>query len=112
MRGMDSYRKRQRRAARKKHNTRRNIEMLRMMRACAGCAVCGESDPCCLHFHHVRGKAFELSRAKRCPSALLAETAKCVVLCANCHAKVHDAVETLMEFCEVKRLAKREPTLF
>jgi hypothetical protein len=55
---------------------------------------CGESHPACLHFHHLNDKtkianiskmvnnnAFSLKQLKE-------EISKCVVLCANCHAKI------------------------
>jgi hypothetical protein len=55
------------------------------------CVDCGEKDPDCLDFDHVRGK-------KRCNISLMvghfawpkieAEIAKCEVRCANCHRKI------------------------
>jgi len=58
------------------------------------CVECGESTPVCLDFHHRKPeeKAFLLSRAYRHGGGLAtmkAEAAKCVLLCANCHRKVH-----------------------
>jgi hypothetical protein len=54
------------------------------------CVDCGEADPRCLDFDHVRGK-------KRCDiskmvgdygwAAIEEEIAKCEVRCANCHRK-------------------------
>lgn len=54
------------------------------------CVDCGERDPRCLDFDHVRGK-------KRCDisrmlgnfgwAAIEREVSKCVVRCANCHRK-------------------------
>ena len=58
----------------------------------SGCVVCGEDEPCCLHFHHRNpgSKLFEVSRAgTRSLEEVKKEIAKCDVLCANCHAKVH-----------------------
>ena len=59
------------------------------------CARCGEGDASCLDFHHRNPdeKSDELGRAiwingwskKR----ILQEIDKCVVLCANCHRKLH-----------------------
>ncbi len=58
------------------------------------CARCGENHPATLQFHHRERdeKKFEIafytalgfSKAR-----LLAEIAKCDVVCANCHAKEH-----------------------
>ncbi len=56
------------------------------------CLVCGENRACCLVFHHRdsstkkfticygRDKAFNL---------IVAEVAKCNVMCANCHLELH-----------------------
>lgn len=65
-------------------------EMLRDLKAAKGCAVCGETDPDVLDFHHVRAKAFKLGRfaGRTGRDTLLGEAAKCVVLCANHHRKV------------------------
>lgn len=57
------------------------------------CEVCGEAHPACLDFHHreparkVKGIAhMAVSHTKE---RVLAEIAKCIVLCANCHRKLH-----------------------
>jgi hypothetical protein len=57
------------------------------------CARCGYSDaPAALHFHHLdpATKSFAVSRrgATVGYDVLKAEAAKCVLLCANCHAEV------------------------
>lgn len=56
------------------------------------CEVCGENAPECLDFHHrdPAEKKFALSDGTaRGVETMLAEIAKCAVLCANCHRKVH-----------------------
>jgi hypothetical protein len=59
----------------------------------SGCSLCVEREPACLDFHHVRGsKDFSLGdvmRGRYSARRIEAELAKCVVLCANCHRKVH-----------------------
>jgi hypothetical protein len=55
---------------------------------------CGEITPCCLSFHHKRGdKSWNISdmvnkgySIKR----LQLEIDKCVILCLNCHSKLHN----------------------
>ena len=55
-----------------------------------GCACCGETELCCLDFHHLHDKEFVISAGTEVSlERLLAELEKCVVLCANCHRKLH-----------------------
>lgn len=58
-----------------------------------GCALCPEAEPCCLDFHHVYGdKEFDIGNAQRGGYALervRRELEKCVVICGNCHRKLH-----------------------
>jgi hypothetical protein len=64
------------------------------------CIVCGY-DKChwAFHFHHLdpTTKEFNLAGARQTASLekLRAEAAKCVLLCANCHAEVEAGVLTL-----------------
>ena len=57
-----------------------------------GCCICGEPDPVCLDFHHYNQneKEFNISQAmtKNVPDMLM-EASKCVVVCSNCHRKIH-----------------------
>jgi len=66
---------------------------LREMKSRVGCA-CGERDPACLDFHHSDpgSKLFTVSESLRkgyARARVLAEAARCSVLCANCHRKAH-----------------------
>jgi hypothetical protein len=65
-----------------------------------GCAECKEVEICALTFHHLDpdAKSFSMGSGRagslpgstyRTESALEEEAKKCVVLCFNCHAKVH-----------------------
>ena len=59
-----------------------------------GCLVCGENDPVVLDFHH-RGNVKKDDHVMRMAGRRIsiervrAELGKCVVLCANCHRRVH-----------------------
>jgi len=56
------------------------------------CSRCGETHPACLDFHHVEGKRLEVSEMVSLGYAketILEEMDACVVLCANCHRKLH-----------------------
>lgn len=76
---------------------RRRLEIRqwwRELKATKSCETCGEGSPECLHFHHrdPAQKAFEISDAVSrgwSRERILCELAKCRVLCANCHLKLH-----------------------
>jgi hypothetical protein len=53
------------------------------------CIDCGETDALVLEFDHLRDKRFDISRAlpDRSWASILAEIAKCEVVCANCHRR-------------------------
>jgi len=58
------------------------------------CCRCGEANPVCLHFHHRTPSLKENAladavRREWSKARIVAELAKCDVLCANCHAKHH-----------------------
>lgn len=63
------------------------------------CAVCHESEQCCLDFHHIdkSDKEFNIAekRGSLSKKAIEKEINKCVVLCANCHRKLHAGLITL-----------------
>jgi hypothetical protein len=55
------------------------------------CVDCGVSNPVVLQFDHVKGKkrfsVCEMLRRRYSINAIIIEVNKCVVRCANCHAK-------------------------
>jgi len=59
------------------------------------CSQCDESHPACLDYHHrdPSVKEIEISRIVRWKgwgkARILAEIAKCDLLCSNCHRKLH-----------------------
>ena len=62
-------------------------------KASFGCKLCSEKNPVCLDMHHIdpTTKDKDPSRIGKFES-FLKEASKCVVLCRNCHAKVHAGV--------------------
>lgn len=60
------------------------------------CEVCGETERVCLDFHHLdpNKKDFGISTysGTRGWKTIQEEIEKCVVLCKNCHAKVHAGI--------------------
>ena len=62
-----------------------------------GCSLCSETEPCCMDFHHIdpNTKIDTVSRIALNATSiqtLQAEIDKCVVLCSNCHRKVHRGI--------------------
>jgi hypothetical protein len=57
------------------------------------CSICGESTPCALDFHHTdpTEKDFNVGYVVRHMNreVTMKEIKKCVVVCKNCHAKIH-----------------------
>ncbi len=58
------------------------------------CLTCGQTHPACLVFHHTEPAGKEITVAVAISRAwskerVMREIAKCVVLCANCHMKLH-----------------------
>ena len=61
-----------------------------------GCAVCGETEPWVLDMHHLDPKEKESNPASSATlRTFLKEAHKCVLLCSNCHRKVHAGVMKL-----------------
>ena len=80
-------------SARKK---RIQIEARKLVSECkqGGCIVCGESEECCLDFHHIDPTTKKLSVAEAQSQGYNVETIKkeidkCAVVCSNCHRKIH-----------------------
>jgi transcription elongation factor Elf1 len=65
------------------------------LKATLKCARCGENHPATLEFHHSDPQTKDLSLYEAVWShdwgkaRILAEVAKCTILCANCHRKHH-----------------------
>jgi transposase len=79
---------------------RRRVKAQLVAEAGGSCALCGYADaPGALQFHHVdrATKSFSLGAAglTRALAKLRAEAAKCVLLCARCHAEVEVGVKRL-----------------
>jgi len=79
---------------------RRKVKRVLVEEAGGACVLCGYADcPAALQFHHVdpSQKSFALSRqgVTRSLARAREEAAKCVLLCANCHAKVEAGLAQL-----------------
>lgn len=70
----------------------RNADYVKEVKQNASCVQCGESHPAVLDFHHIDAneKDFEISRiGSGSFESLLEELQKCIILCSNCHRKLH-----------------------
>ena len=79
---------------------RREIKATLVAEAGGECRLCGYAGSVgALHFHHLEpsAKAFALSRhgVSRSLAAARSEAAKCVLLCATCHAEVESGAKRL-----------------
>ena len=66
-----------------------------------GCLICGEKETCCLDFHHIdpSKKVFNVSLRNRVSNEKLEEElSKCIILCANCHRKVHAGILDISKY--------------
>ena len=57
------------------------------------CESCGENHIACLDFHHDKGYKHDTISMLVCngrsKKVILAEIKKCIVVCSNCHRKIH-----------------------
>lgn len=55
------------------------------------CSICNEDAKCCLEFHHLEDKLYNISQAvNHIPTDLfILELNKCICICSNCHKKLH-----------------------
>jgi transposase len=79
---------------------RRKLKRILVAEAGGACRLCGYSGPpAALHFHHIdpATKSFAVAGAgiTRSLASSRAEAAKCVLLCARCHAEVEHGVKRL-----------------
>jgi len=85
------------RAIRKKHYDKFTRQFVEYKEEC-GCAVCGERDAAVLDYHHVgpkRATVNYLIKKHKDAELIWSEIGRCVVLCANCHRRVHAGVVKL-----------------
>lgn len=80
----------------KQNTIRRHAKFLRVRALKKCCKLCRETHPACLDFHHKDPDQKVVMNVAKLISKnygwerILAEIAKCDVICANCHRKLHD----------------------
>jgi hypothetical protein len=89
-------------------NCRRNIKQRLIEYKGGRCEVCGFNKECstCYDFHHKdpKQKLFTLSKSNKSFEQQRLEADKCMLLCKNCHAEIHDKEYTERRIHTAKRL--------
>jgi len=84
------------------NRSKNNIKQFREWKDTLNCLVCGESHNSCLDFHHIdpTTKEIELGKIGSCfgHPKFISELEKVIVVCKNCHSKVHDGVIDLTNY--------------
>lgn len=81
--------------SRRDDNKRYNSSLLFRYKKFCGCHFCSENEPVSLDLHHLNPeeKDINVSVAVSCSTdSLKKEIRKCVVVCANCHRKLHAGI--------------------
>lgn len=81
--------------ARNKATYDANRRAIDTYKATHGCGLCLEREPVCLEFHHLDPKQKDVGIAHYMLVPLETvwkEIEKCVILCSNCHKKVHAGI--------------------
>lgn len=76
---------------RNKKVRKENIDYINSIKS-VGCRFCPEDDVCCLDFHHLVSEEKENCIARLTAHSIETiqkEIEKCVVICSNCHRKLH-----------------------
>lgn len=76
------------------------IQWFKELKLTLKCLLCSEDESACLDFHHLdpTSKEFDVSKMPGygiSKKSILKEISKCIVLCANCHRKLHAGIITL-----------------
>jgi len=93
----------------RKRAVKRNRKFVEALKLGSPCP-CGETEPCCLSFHHENGdktgnisdmvnRGYGIARIQK-------EIDKCSVLCLNCHAKLHGKKRDEEKEKELKQLVE------
>lgn len=73
-----------------------NVARYRVWKAKQACACCGERETCCLDLHHPDPNEKEVTVSNVISywswERLKTEIDKCIVVCSNCHRKIHAGV--------------------
>lgn len=80
---------------RRDRNRDEQIKLMRRYKSFCGCKLCGEKEAVALDLHHTDPSGKDANPSNLTAGSrerLVAEIRKCVVLCSNCHRKVHAGI--------------------
>ena len=75
-----------------KERYKKLLTIFQNWRQTLSCSVCNEKETVCLEFHHYSDEKKEgnvIHMVTRSAKAVARELEKCIVVCANCHRKIH-----------------------
>lgn len=96
-RGTASLREKEKRRAKVRQNV---VRSFRDTLYDSGCCVCGEKEKCCLQLHHTNPETKEYEFSKLMATGTITNFKRefdkgAVVVCANCHFKIHAGIATI-----------------
>lgn len=83
---------------RDKIEKQKSYQMIFRHKRLVGCIKCGEREPVALDYHHLKPELKDMVVSRMVcfsSSRLKAEIRKCIVICSNCHRKLHAGLITL-----------------
>jgi len=81
--------------SRRDENKKYNSSLIYKYKRFCGCHFCIENEPVALDFHHLNPKEKDINvsvAVSYSTDSLKREIRKCIVLCSNCHRKVHAGI--------------------
>lgn len=83
----------------------RNRTFLKQYKEQRGCCACHETEPYVLDFHHIdkskkRMNISIMSRSSLSIKTIMSEIDKCIILCSNCHRKLHKNLISILGLTE------------
>ena len=85
----------------RQNRAKQNKENLTNLKESISCSACGEYHPaCCMDYHHLDPNIKEKGVAQMIQGnswqKIQEEISKCILVCANCHRKIHEGLITLV----------------
>lgn len=88
-----------------RRRTKNNTILIREWKEARGCSFCSENFGPCLELHHLDPNEKDIDpsdAAQYSFSKFLSEAKKCIVVCANCHRKVHHGLLNVDDITKIE----------